>query len=180
MNKSNNNRFRFTPLQIALVALFMALNIVLTRFSIPLGQNNRISFGFLSSVLLGFFFGPWVAGFAVAGNDLLKSFLFGTSGGFFIGFTLNAFLGGMFYGLFLHRKEVKWYHMALAVLCNSVITNIILGTLWIHIMYGTPIIALLVTRVPQNIIMGIARFVIMFVVINISQFKSYFDKYRTI
>ncbi|MCI5775761.1 MAG: folate family ECF transporter S component [Aerococcus sp.] len=180
MSTSNNKRFRFTPMQMALVALFMALNIVLTRFSIPIGQNNRISFGFLSTVFLGFFFGPWVAGFASAGNDLLKSFLFGASGGFFFGFTFNAFLGGVFYGFFLHRKEVKWYHVLGAVLCNTIITNIILGTLWLHIMYGTPMLALLATRVPQNIIMGAVRFVVMLIVINISQFQPYFDKYRTV
>ncbi|MDO4670145.1 MAG: folate family ECF transporter S component [Aerococcus sp.] len=176
-----NNRqqkFKLNVQQMTMIALFMALNIILSRFSVQLGPTNRISFAFLSNVFLGFFFGPWIAGIAAIGTDLLKSLMFGNYGGFFIGYTFTAFLGGFIYGLFMHRPVVKWYHIALAIAFNTIISNIILGTLWINIMYQTPIPALLVTRVPQNLIMAPIRFVISYLVIGLPQLQTRYKKYR--
>ncbi|MDO4680349.1 MAG: folate family ECF transporter S component [Aerococcus sp.] len=177
MNLSRR-KFPLSVQQMTMVALFMALNIILSRFSLQLGPTNRISIAFLPNVLLGFFFGPWIAGIASVGTDLLKSMMFGNYGGFFIGYTFTAFLGGFIYGLFMHRPVVKWYHIALAIFFNTLISNIILGTLWIHIMYQTPILALLATRVPQNLIMAPVRFVIAHLVIGLPQLQSHYKKYR--
>lgn len=179
MNR-HKKKFALSVQQMTMIALFMALNIILSRFSLQLGPNNRISIAFLSSMFLGFFFGPWIAGVANIGTDLLKSLLFGNYGGFFIGYTFTAFLTGVIYGSFMHRPVVKWYHIALAIFFNTLISNIILGTLWIHIMYQTPMVALLASRVPQNLIMAPVRFVITYLIIGVPQLQPRYWKYRTV
>lgn len=174
-----NNRFSFTTQQIAIVGILMALGLVLSRVAIPLSPSNRLSIGFIVNAIIGILYGPWVAGFAAVGNDLLQSFLFGTQGTFFIGFVLSAFVGSFIYGWFLHRKTVTWKHVLLAVLLNTIFTNLVLNTLWIHILYRTPIIVLLASRLPQNLIMAPIRFVVIYMITQNRQLNQVFDHYAT-
>lgn len=179
MEKFERRKFEFTTQQIAVLGVLMALEIALSRVSIMIGTNNRLSFGFIITSIIGILFGPWVAGMAGIGTDLLTAFMFGTQGTFFIGFTFSAFLGAFFYGLFLHRKEIRWQHVFWAVLLNSVITNIILNTLWINILYETPITVLLASRVPQNLIMGPIRFLVIYLITQNKQLRAIFERYST-
>ncbi|MDN6196360.1 MAG: folate family ECF transporter S component [Atopostipes suicloacalis] len=180
MENIEKKKFTFTTKQIAVLGVLMGLRIALSRLSIMVGPNNRLAFGFIIASIIGMLFGPWVAGFSSAGTDLLTSFLFGTQGGpFFIGFTFTAFVGGAVYGFFLHRKEVKWYHVLLAVLVNSVLTNLVLNTLWVHILFETPITVLLATRIPQNLIMGPIRFIIIYLAVTNKQLQNIFKEYST-
>lgn len=174
-----NNSFNFTTQQIAILGILMALGLVLSRVAIPLSPSNRLSVGFIVNAIIGILYGPWVAGFAAAGNDLLKTFLFGTQGTFFIGFVLSAFVGSFIYGWFLHRKTVTWQHVLLAVLLNTIFTNLVLNTLWIHILYRTPIIVLLASRLPQNLIMAPIRFVVIYLITQNRQLNQVFDRYAT-
>lgn len=179
-NIENKKKFTFSTKQIAVLGVLMGLRIALSRFSIMIGPNNRLAFGFIIASIIGMLFGPWVAGFSSVGTDLLTSFLFGTQGGpFFIGFTLTAFVGGAVYGLFLHRKNVKWYHILLAVLLNSVLANIVMNTMWMNILFDTPIPALLATRIPQNLIMGPIRFIIIYLALTNKQLQNIYDRYST-
>lgn len=175
MKKRKN---QLTTEQIAIIALLIAFKLVLSRFSVPISPENRLSFGFLGTALLGTLYGPWIAGFANAGSDLLSSAIFGSGGQFFIGFTFSAFLGGVFYGVFLYRDRVNWYHILLAVLCNSLITNLFLNTLWVHWLYKTPIIALLLARIPQNLIMGPLRFGVIYLLLNAPQLQGVLKRLR--
>src|SRR5690625_5900914 len=88
-----NKKFTFTVQQIAVLGVLMALELAISRVSVLLGPSNRLTFGFIIHAVIGIMYGPWVAGLAAAGSDLLKSFLFGVQGQFFIGFTLTAFVG---------------------------------------------------------------------------------------
>lgn len=179
-NIENKKKFTFSTKQIAVLGVLMGLRIALSRFSIMIGPNNRLAFGFIIASMIGMLFGPWVAGFSSVGTDLLTSFLFGTQGGpFFIGFTLTAFVGGAVYGFFLHRKNIKWYHVLLAVLLNSVLANIVMNTMWVNILFDTPILALLATRIPQNLIMGPIRFVIIYIVLTNNQLQNIYERYST-
>jgi len=173
------NKFRFTTQQIAVLGVLMALGLALTGVSIPLGPNNRLSFGFIVNAIIGLLYGPWVAGFAAVGDDLLSSFLFGAQGNFFIGFTLTAFVGSFIYGWFLHRKNITWKHVLISVLLNTIFSNLVLNTLWIHILYQTPIVVLLATRIPQNLIMAPIRFIVIYLITQNKQLNKIFDQYAT-
>lgn len=173
-----NNKTKISTEQIAMIALLIALKLVLSRLSIPITPENRLSFGFIGTAILGTLYGPWIAGLANAGSDLLSSALFGNGGQFFIGFTFSAFLGGIFYGYFLHRQDVRWYHALLSVLCNTLITNLVLNTLWVYWLYQTPIPALLITRLPQNLIMGPIRFLVIYFLMTAPQLKRVYQRLR--
>lgn len=173
------NKFTFSAQQMTILAVMIALDLVISRFSVPIGTSNRLSFGFIITAILGLLYGPWVAGLANAASDLLKSFLFGAGGPFFIGFTISAFLGGVIYGLFLHRKEVRWPHVLGASLANTIFVNLILNTYWLTILYKSPFKELLLVRIPQNAIMTPIRFAIILMVTQLPQLKTIFNKYQT-
>lgn len=179
MERYNNKKFTFTPVQIAIVGIMMGLGLALSRVAIPIGTTNRLSLGFVVTAVIGLLYGPWVGGFAAAGVDLLTSFIFGNQGTFFIGFTLTAFVNGFIYGWFLHRKNVTWKHVLWAVILQTIISNIILNTLWIYILFETPIPVLLATRIPQNVIMGPIRFAILYFITQNRQLKAAFSRYST-
>lgn len=178
-NNLENRKFTFSTIQIALVGVLMGLGLVLSRIRIPLGTTNRLSLGFVVTGVVGMLFGPWVSGFAAVGVDLLISFLFGQQGVFFIGFTLTAFVNGVIYGLFLHRRRPNWKHVLFAVLFQTVISNIILNTLWVHMLFQTPVIVLLGSRIPQNLIMAPIRFGLLYFVTQNKQLQRVFDRYTT-
>ncbi|HLR91842.1 MAG TPA: folate family ECF transporter S component [Atopostipes sp.] len=177
---SKNRKFTFSVLQIAILGVLIALDLALSQVSIFIGPSNRLTFGFIINAIIGIMYGPWVAGFAAAGGDLLKSFLFGVQGQFFIGFTLTAFVGSFVYGWFLHREKIRWTQVFWAVLLNSVFTNLVLNTLWLNLLYQTPISVLLATRIPQNLIMGPIRFMIIYWITQNRQLQTIFKKYSTI
>lgn len=173
----NKKKFSFTTQQIAVLGVLMALGLALTRVSVPLGPNNRLSFGFVINAIIGILYGPWIAGFAAVGEDLLKSFLFGNQGTFFLGFTLTAFVGSFIYGLFLHRKKITWKHVLAAVILNTVLSNLIMNTLWVHVLYQTPWVVLLASRIPQNLLMAPIRFGLIYMLVQNRQLQKIFDRY---
>ncbi len=177
MENTTKKRFTFTTEQIAVLGVLMGLRIALSRVSVMIGPNNRLSFGFIIAAIIGLLFGPWVAGFSAIGTDLLTSFLFGQPGGIFIGFTFSAFVGSFIYGLFLHRKKIEWYHVLGAVLLNALLTNLILNTLWVNMMFKTPILALLPGRILNNVIMGPVRFILIYLTLNNKQLQTIFDRF---
>ncbi len=175
--RKKNERFSFTTQQIAVLGVLIGLSLALSRISINIGPNNRLSFGFIINAIIAILYGPWVAGFASAGEDLLKSFLFGVQGQFFIGFTITAFVGSFIYGLFLHRKPITWKHVLGAVLFNTLFSNLFLNTLWVHLLYRTPVLVLLAARIPQNLIMAPIRFGLIYLMTQNSQMNQIFDRY---
>ena len=56
------------------------------------------------------------------------------------------------FGLFLHRKQ-GWLQSIAAVGINQFILSLFLNTLWISILYGSPYVPLLATRVVQCLIL---------------------------
>lgn len=179
MKNMKNKKFTFTTNQIAVVGVLMGLGLALSRVAIPLGTTNRLSLGFVVTAVISMLYGPWVGGFAAAGVDLLVSFLFGQQGTVFIGFTITAFMNGVIYGLFLHRRRPSWKRLVLAVLFQTVLSNVILNTLWINILYQTPIPVLLAGRIPQNLIMAPVRFLLLYFVMKNNQLLRVFDRYTT-
>lgn len=170
-------KFSFSTQQIAVLGVLIALGLALSRIAIPLGPSNRLSFGFIINAIIGILYGPLIAGLAGAAADLLKSFLFGVQGQFFIGFTLTAFVGSFVYGFFLHRKNITWKHVLGAVVINTLFSNLILNTLWVNLLYKTPIVVLLATRIPQNLIMAPIRFGLIYLMVKNKQMQQIFEQY---
>lgn len=144
-----------TTHRIVLMAMLAATQIVLSRFlSINL-WNLKIGFAFVPIAMAGMLLGPVGAGLTGMVADIIGATLF-PSGAFFPGFTLTAFITAFGYGFFLQKKQTMKNILA-AVLFSEIVGTILLNTLWISILYGTPFIAVMIPRLGQALGMGIVE-----------------------
>ena len=147
-----------TTHRLVLMAMLAAVQIILSRFlSINL-WNLKIGFAFVPIALAGMLLGPVGAGLTGIVADLIGATLF-PSGTFFPGFTLTAFITAFGYGFFLHKKQGMGNILA-AVLFSEIVGTILLNTLWISILYGTPFIPVMIPRLGQAVGMGIVEIIV--------------------
>lgn len=62
-------------------------------------------------------------------------------------------VGGVLYGCFLYKRPISFWRVLAAELTVSIICNMLLGTLWLSMLYGKAFMALLPMRVFKNIMM---------------------------
>ncbi len=147
MQKSNIRSSSMTR-TLVVVSFLLALEIILTRFFSITLPITRIGFGFLPIAVCAILYGPLWAGASYAVGDVIGGILW-PSGPFFPGFTLTAFLTGVTYGLILHKKELTWPRLVVAVVVVLLLYTVLLNTLWLKVMYGKAFLALLPTRLIQ-------------------------------
>ena len=150
-------KFRFTTRSITTLALLTAIEIVLSRFLSINAWNIKIGFSFVPVVVAAMLYGPIGASIVGALGDFLGAILF-PIGAYFPGFTLTAFLTGVVFGLFLYKKQ-DWPRTIAAVCINQFVLSLFLNTLWISILYGSPYVPLLATRIVQCLILTAVQLV---------------------
>ncbi len=148
---------KFTTRQLTILALFTAIEIILSRFLSISAWNIKIGFSFIPVVVAAILYGPLAAGTVGALADFLGAILF-PIGAYFPGFTLTAFLTGCVFGLFLHQKQ-GWPQIIAAVGINQFVLSLFLNTLWISVLYGSPYGPLLATRIVQCLILTAVQLV---------------------
>ena len=134
--------------------------------SIDIGPYVRIGFSGIPNRIVDFLFGPIVGGIFGGIMDVLK-YMVKPNGPFFIGFTIDAILGGVIYGCFLYKKPLKWWRVLIPEILVKVFINCGLNTLWISMLYGKGFMALLPGRILKNAIMLPIDTVILFVAMGI-------------
>ncbi len=145
--------------KIVLEALLLAMLIVLSRFLSIKTPLIKISFSFVPTMLCAIWLGPkWTVLLNVLG-DLIGATLFPT-GPYFVGYTITTAVAGLIYGLLLYKKESDSFtekqfviRVIISVILVSIISNMLLNTLWISITAGKAFIVLLGTRVVKELIM---------------------------
>lgn len=142
-----------TAKMLAVTALLIAMEVILTRFLSVQTPILRISFGFLPIVLIALIYGPLYAGIGAALADIIGATLF-PAGAFFPGFTLTAFLTGLVYGLMLYNRRKSFVHICIAVLTVTIVLQLGLDTLWLSIITGKGYLALLPARIIKTAIMA--------------------------
>ena len=92
-------------------------------------------------------------------GDLIGATLFPT-GPYFVGYTITTAVAGLIYGLLLYKKESDSFtekqfviRVIISVILVSIISNMLINTLWISITAGKAFIVLLGTRVVKELIM---------------------------
>lgn len=122
---------RFTTREISLMGMLVALNVVMAELCkiVIIPNVLELALGFVPLALSGMLFGvvPTVVVAVVA--DIIGALLF-SAGSFYFGYTLTAFLTGMFYGIFLHKKELTLGRVVLCQLLISLICYALLNSLW--------------------------------------------------
>lgn len=141
---------------ITATAMLLALEIILSRFLSYSVWNSKIGFGFVAVALCGLLFGPVYALILGGLADFLGAVLF-PIGPYFFGFTLTAMLTGLCFGIFLYNKT-NALKIFFCLFINQFILGLVINSLWIHMLYGTPFAAVLVSRIPQAFILLIVQF----------------------
>ncbi|EHO52822.1 hypothetical protein HMPREF9099_01202 [Lachnospiraceae bacterium oral taxon 082 str. F0431] len=114
---------------ITTVAMFVALSIILGAFTVPIGNFLKIGFSSLTTVSVGYLFGPIVGSVFGAITDVVK-YAIKPTGPFFPGFTLNAIIAGFIYGSILYKKQVEYKEdFYCRVFCKSVLQYLTWHTL---------------------------------------------------
>lgn len=133
------------------LSFLIAIQVFLTRFLAIETPVIRISFGFIPLALSGALFGP-IAG-ATAGilSDIIGMMVF-PKGAYFPGFTVSNALSGMIYGYFLYNKPKKILNISLAVISVMLFINIGLNTVWLSILTGKGVYAIIGPRIIKNLI----------------------------
>lgn len=133
-------------------AMFAAISVVLGAYTLVIGDYIKIGFSSISNQFVHMLFGPVVGSLFAGALDILK-YLVKPTGAFFPGFTVNAMLAGLLYGCFFYKKPIRLGRILAGELTVSVICNMLLGTLWLSMLYGKGFLALLPMRVLKNLIM---------------------------
>jgi ECF transporter S component (folate family) len=182
---------------LVICAMMAALAIVLSyTTSVYITPTIKVGFSGLPNRLVDFMFGPVVGAIFGGVLDVVK-FLIKPDGGFFFGYTLTAMVGGLIYGLFFYKLQIKkpletgltgsklviaWIKAnALSILlifiANAlvkVICNIGMNTLWTSMMSGKAWMALIPSRLVKNLIQIPVDTVLHFVLLKLfCQLKRY-------
>lgn len=152
MNRNEKTkRFKNNTVKLAMLALLIALQVVLSRFlSINL-QFLKIGFSFVPLMFAGYLYGASSGVIVAVVSDLIGATLF-PSGAFFPGFTVTAALSGFIYGIAFGEKCTT-AKIAVSVITEQIVCGLLLNTWWLSILYHSSFAALLATRVWQVLVM---------------------------
>lgn len=139
---------------IAVIALLVAANVVLSRFLSVNTQSFKIGFTFLTVAFAAYFFGPAAAALVGGLGDLVGALAF-PIGPYFPGFTATAVLTGLCFGIFLYYNcnAVK---IIISVLINELVGSLLINSFWISLLYGSPFKALVASRLLAQVLPMIA------------------------
>lgn len=136
---------------LVMTALLIAVGIVLGYFSIQLTDSIKIGVSFVATQLTATLFGPVVGGIMGGVADILK-FIMKPTGAFFWGWTFNAVLGPVIYGIMLYKKKLTLGRILLSKAVVAVVVNMFFGCLWSSMLYGKGFFALLPAKFIQQLV----------------------------
>ncbi len=158
---------------LCMCAVIIALDVLFTRFFVIMaGPSLRFDIQTPVDAIGGYMLGPIWACISLVASDVLTGNMYGT---FFIGFTLSAAIRGLSFGFLLHKKNVSPLKFAIIVGAAFILIDILLTNLWLSIMYGSPYIPLLISRLLSGKLILLAADVI--IAFAISRYLKYFDKF---
>ena len=107
--------------------------------------------------------------------DVVKWFISG-DGDFFLGFTITAMVAAIIYGIFTFNKPIKIWRIVVSQLLVKLICNVILNTIWLNMLYGKAIAAILPGRIISNAVMLPIDVIIMYMILQVvaKVIKPYF------
>lgn len=150
--------------EITILAMFIVLDIILTRFlSINL-WNIRIGFGFLPTIMVAHMYGTKFTIIECGVADIIGAILF-PSGAFFIGFTISAVIGGVIWGYFLY-KEFSMKKIIIAIILEKIICSLFITSVSISFLYGTPLVPIMIARIGQIALVSVFEIILIPFAIN--------------
>lgn len=119
------------------MAMLLALRIALSfATTIQVTENLKIGFTIFPTAVACMMFGPVPGMFMGAAADILGLMLKPT-GAYFPGYTLDAMVAGMIYGIGFYKKEkISVLRVAVILAIVTLVVNMLMTTTWISIQYG--------------------------------------------
>ncbi len=159
---------------LVILGLLVAIYVVMGYFTFYLLPTLRVTFTYIPLVLAGAMFGPVCGGFVGAIGDVLGYITsqFG-AGAYNAGFTVNAFVTGFVYGVFLYRSDFGLLRIIGAKLTVALIVELLLTPIWLSVLYGDAYLVLLIDRIWKTLVfIPIEVIIINFVVKKIYRYVS--------
>lgn len=132
-------------------ALLVAMGVIFGFFKIPITSLIEIRFQMLPVAVGGMLFGSVPGGIIGALTDVL-AYLVKPTGPFFPGFTISSAVAGILFGAVL-KKNATIARILISQILYAVIIGIFLNSWWLHMLYGTPYVAVLLARLPKELLM---------------------------
>ena len=122
---------RLTVKEITVLGMLIALNIIMAEVCkiVILPRVLELSLGFVPLAVSGMLFGAAPTVTVAVAADIIGALLF-NAGSFYFGYTLTAFFTGLFYGIFLHKKELPLLRVIACQLLVSLFCYAFLNSLW--------------------------------------------------
>lgn len=153
---------------IVMTALLIAIGIILGYFSIQLTDSIKIGISFVATQLTAVLYGPVVGGIMGGVADILK-FIIKPTGAFFWGWTLNAIVGPVIYGMMLYKKKLTFLRIIVSKIVVAIVVNMFLGCLWSSMLYGKGFWVLMGTKAIQQVIQVPIQSVIFYIFVKALQ-----------
>lgn len=158
----NQNQTKKNPFELQIlirVAILIAMDVLLMNYLGIHTQFFKIGFAFVPIALCGMLYGAkWGAACAGIG-DLINCFL--GPYGWYPPLTLSACLNGFVFGLFLKGRSDHLGAIVAAVSVFQIGISLLLNTWFLSMLYSTPFLELMVTRIPQVLIMFPVQIVVL-------------------
>ena len=146
-----------TPKRLSILAMFIALQIVLSKFlMLQLAPSVRLSIDSVPILLAGIWFGPIAGGLVGALADSLGTILFPTGGAYFPLLTVAFLLIGVVSGFLSRIVKVKQslLRIALIVIPAEIVGSYFFKSFALSLLVGVPFSGMLAARaLPVSIIM---------------------------
>lgn len=135
-------------------ALLLAVAVLLNFVAIYLGPNLKVSLAPCIVIFAGAYLGSGKGALVGGLSDVLVLLFRSIPGAYFPGFTLTMALYGFLGGLLLRSSKTRPSAAQTigATLGIQTVCSLLLNTVWLTIMYGTPYLTLLVSRLPLTFI----------------------------
>ena len=150
---------------LTVISVLLALQLASKFLSLPTGfENLRINPATFIFTIISALYGPVVGVVIGACSDIL-GFLIKPSGAFFFGYTLNAMLSGLVYGMCLYKTKITFTKCLTARIIIGLGINTFLGALWSSMLYENPYDFYLKLEFIKNLIFLIPQAVVTYLIL---------------
>lgn len=161
---------------LAMLGLLTALQVILGNMLSVQFYTHKIVFTFVIIALTARLFTPWATAISSALAGFLGMIIF-PKFAFFPGFILTYLCVGLVFGYCLQNK-VTLLRIAIACLLTFFGFYYLMNSMWLHIMYGISYKVLLITRLPQEIVMFVVAVVILSIMFRIPVVERLIHRYQ--
>lgn len=158
MEKKRQENIKDATVKLAIFAILIALQVVISQFLTIHTEILKITLSFIPVVIAGRLYGALGAGLIAGIGDILQAFIFPV-GAWFPPITLTSVAVGIVFGLFL-KKSDSFLSVLISVLITELFFSMFITPIWLYMLQGTDYWLLVVSRLPQIIVMTTVKLVL--------------------